>query len=204
MRSQNERKSIGSTSDYRELQILTEVEKSPDVSQRELASRIGLALGLTNVLLRNLVHKGYIKIARASWKRRLYSLTPEGFSHRLGLMAKYVRRFLSHYRTVRSMLREQLKPFDFNSESKIAIIGTGEFAELVFLALREVGIEEFDFYDELPASGKRFLGTPVHDTTKLHPGDYDRLVIASLGDTQSSREALIGRGVPEEAVVTFF
>ena len=72
MRSQNERKSIGSTSDYRELQILTEVEKSSDVSQRELASRIGLALGLTNVLLRNLVQKGYIKIARASWKRRLY------------------------------------------------------------------------------------------------------------------------------------
>ncbi len=50
----------------------------------------------------------------------------------------------------------------------------------MFLAIREVGIEEFDFYDELPASGNRFLGTPVHDTTKLHPGDYDRLVIASL------------------------
>ena len=105
MRSRSEQQDPMEPTTYRELKLLSEVESDPDTTQRQLSQRVGIALGLTNTLLRNLSKKGYLRVAQASWKRRIYTLTPEGFSHRVSLMVAYVHRFLDHYRTVRQTLR---------------------------------------------------------------------------------------------------
>ena len=82
MRSQNERRNLLQPSNYRELQLLSEIETDPEVTQRQLSTRMGIALGLTNVLLRNLAQKGYVRATQAGWKRWIYALTPDGFSHK--------------------------------------------------------------------------------------------------------------------------
>ena len=184
--------------------MLSEVDGTPDVTQRQLSSRVGIALGLTNVLLKTLVSRGYVKVSEASWKRRLYTLTPEGFSHRLRLMTSYVHSFLDHYQNVRQTLRDQLEPLALNSESRIAICRTGQFAELVFLGLKELGIEEIDFYDEtLPVSG-RFLGAPVKNIHQIQSSQYDRIVIASMGLSDSLKKTLVDQGCDPEQLVIFF
>ena len=38
---------------YRELRLLEEVDSTPEVSQRHLARRLGIALGVANLLMRN-------------------------------------------------------------------------------------------------------------------------------------------------------
>ena len=73
------RPDLGSHSD-KELQVLTEVESTSDITQRQLSQRAGIALGITNTLLRSLIKKGYIRAHKASWKRWAYALTPEGAS----------------------------------------------------------------------------------------------------------------------------
>jgi DNA-binding MarR family transcriptional regulator len=123
-------------SDYRELRMLSEVHSTPGTTQRDLSRQIGIALGLTNVLLRNLVEKGYVRITQASWKRWMYALTPSGFSRKIQLTVAYVHRVLDHYQEVRQTLREELQTVHLNEESRVAIFGTGEFAELVYLGLR--------------------------------------------------------------------
>ena len=150
-------------STFRELQILSEVDSAPDATQRQLSQKVGIALGLTNALLRNLTKKGYIRVSKASWKRRLYTLTPEGFSHRIRLTVAYIHRFLDHYQKVRRTLREQLEPLVLHEESQVAIYGTEEFAELVYLGLRELGIEEIDVFASEVQAGHRFLGIPGRD-----------------------------------------
>ena len=77
---------------FRELQLLTEIDETPVLTQRQLSLKMGIALGLTNVMLRSLVHKGYLRVSRASWKRRLYNLTPDGLAHKLRLTSAYARR----------------------------------------------------------------------------------------------------------------
>jgi DNA-binding MarR family transcriptional regulator len=191
-------------SSYRELQLLSEVDSDPNVTQRQLSRRIGIALGLTNVMLRNLVQKGYIRVAQATWKRRLYTLTPDGFLHRVRLVASYIHRVLDHYQNVRQILRQQLEPLALNEESRVAIFGTGEFAELVYLGLRENGIEEIDIYAPGSLVGRRFLGLPVLDVAKLRAGDYDRVVVALLGESEAARLQLGEYGVAPEKMVTFF
>jgi hypothetical protein len=97
-----------------------------------------------------------------------------------------------------------LEPLALNRESRIAVYGTGEFAELVYLGLRELGIEEIDFFDSKKSDRHRFLGMPVLDVATLQTEHYDRVVVASLGTSDALHEYLRERGATPEQVVTFF
>ena len=204
MSSLNEHQDSNEVSTARELRLLTEVEETPDITQRELSKRVGIALGLTNILLRNLAHKGYLRVAQATWKRRLYTLTPEGFSHRVRLMATYIHQVLDHYQSVRQTLREQLAPLALNEESRVAIYGTSEFAELIYLGLKELSIEEIDVYDSESIPERRFLGMPVRDVSVLQSKSYDRVVIGYLKPSSSTISELQEKGVSSEQIVKFF
>jgi DNA-binding MarR family transcriptional regulator len=184
MRSKCEQPDWSESTNDRDLRVLTEVEADPTISQRELSSRLGIALGLTNMLVRNLVKKGYVRASQAGWKRKLYALTPEGFSLKIRLTTSYIRRFLDHYQRVRQTLREQLAPLALHRESRVAIWGTGEFAELIFLGLRELGIEEIEVFGPTTESNERFLGMPVQGVAGLQIEQYDRVLIATENGSQ--------------------
>lgn len=204
MRSPHEHQDSLEPPNYRELQVLTEVEANPELSQRELSSRVGIALGLVNVMVRNLAQKGYIRVSNANWKRRLYALTPDGFSHKIRLTVSYIHRVLDHYQNVRQTLREQFVPMALNEESRVAIYGTGEFAELVYLGLREIGIEEINIFAAVDTPGTRFLGIPVRDISTLQPEDYDRIMVAYLNPPEKVCAGLQERGATLDQLMTFF
>lgn len=201
MRSKNERQESNS---HRELQILAEVEESPEVTQRGLSQKTGVALGLTNVMLRNLIQKGYVRASQAGWKRWLYTLTPEGITHKLRLTVTYVNRVLDDYRSVRQTLREQLEPLRLHEESRIAIYGTGEFAELVYLGLKEIGIEEIEIFGSDVPDGQKFLGIPVRDLSSLGDEQFDRILVAYLGKEDSILSKLGSAVVDSSKLVAFF
>lgn len=204
MRSGNEHIDPVQPPDYRELQLLSEIEANPEVTQRQLSSKLGIALGLTNVMLRSLAQKGYLRATQASWKRWIYALTPDGFSQKFRLTVAYVNRVLDHYRSVRQTLREQLKPMALHEESRVAIYGTGEFAELVYLGLKELKIEEIDFFGPKGPDPHGFLGMPVRALSALQPEQYDRVIIAALTGWEATVEELRERGATPEKLVTFF
>jgi len=189
---------------YRELRLLSEVERRPEASQRELGRRLGIALGMTNLLLHNLAQKGYVRITRAGWRRWLYALTPAGFSRKIHLTVAYVHRFLDHYQKVRQTLREELELLPLNAESRVAIYGTGELAELVYLSLKELGIDEIDIFAPGSLAGTRFLGMPVREVATFQPEQYDRMVVAFLDKVDGGSAELLALGVAPEKLVTFF
>ena len=204
MRSSSEHEQLTDPATYRDLQLISEVESNPEITQRELSRKAGIALGLTNVLLRNLAQKGYLRISRAGWKRWLYTLTPEGFSHKVRLTVTYIYRVLDHYQKVRQTLRAELEPLALTAESRVALYGTSEFAELVYLGLRELGIEEIEIFGAGSESGGRFLGMPVQDVAKLQPESYDRIVVAFMGDSEAALGELQGLDESSPKLVTFF
>ena len=204
MRSRDELKDPPQTTDFRELGLLSEIEVDPEVTQRGLASRAGMALGLTNLLLKNLTEKGYIRISRAGWKRWLYTLTPAGITRKVQLTIDYIQRVLGQYSAVREIIRQEMETQVLNKESRIAVYGTGEFAEIVYLSLREIGIDEVDFYIPTPAQGYKFLGMPVLDTKMLNAKDYDKVVVAVLNNSKTIKKELLEISIPPEMLVTFF
>lgn len=197
---------------YGEMRVLSELERTPEVSQRGLARRVGVSLTLTNRLLHNLAQKGYVRITRATWRGWIYTVTPAGFSRKVQLTVSYVHRFLGHYQRIRQTLQEELEPLGLNPESRVAICGpvlnkgdgTRELAELAYLGLKELGIEEVDVFTPDNPQGGRFLGLRVCDVGMMRPEEYDRIILVFLKDAQAECSALRDRGVAPDKVVTLF
>ena len=186
---------------YRELRLLEEVDSTPELSQRHLARSLGIALGVANLLVRNLVKKGYIRTTRVGWKRWAYVLTPAGMSRKVQLTLGYIERFHDHYRRVRQLLREDLGAHTIGPNSRIAIYGATELAEMMFLVLREMGVTKIDVFVR-QGTGGAFLGMPVQSLSALMPEQYLKVAVALSGDPATPCQELYDLGVSPSQVIT--
>src|ERR1700687_3005410 len=94
----------------RELTVLEAVAGDQHITQRNLAVRLGIALGLTNIYLKRLIRKGYIKCINVQSNRLLYLITPQGIAEKTRLTYEFMEYSLHLYRDVRRHLSEVLKP----------------------------------------------------------------------------------------------
>src|SRR4029453_7623339 len=131
---------------HRDLKLLEAVEADSRVTQRSLASRLGIALGLTNIYLRRLVRKGYIKCVNVQSNRISYLITPRGIAEKARLTYQFMDYSLHLYREVRQHLRDTRQGCAASGRH-VAISGRGEAAELASLSLKEFGLEPVAIFD---------------------------------------------------------
>jgi EPS-associated MarR family transcriptional regulator len=83
---------------YRLLKYLAD---HPDVTQRQLASEVGISLGKANYCLRALMEKGLLKVRNFGNSRRktayVYVLTPKGIEEKVNITYAFLRRKISEY-----------------------------------------------------------------------------------------------------------
>ncbi len=72
------------------LEILDTIDAKSDSTQRHIAQRTGVALGLANSYLKRCIRKGLIKIQQAPANRYLYYLTPKGLAEKSRLTREYL------------------------------------------------------------------------------------------------------------------
>ena len=92
-----------------EFEILRQIDKRSDVTQRKLAKDLGVSLGKLNYCLNELKKKGLIKINNfRNNKNKLgyvYILTPRGISEKTKLTINFMKRKMKEY----DELKEELK-----------------------------------------------------------------------------------------------
>jgi DNA-binding MarR family transcriptional regulator len=188
----------------RDLQILTAIGEGAPLTQRVLAKRLGVALGLANLYLKRLGHKGLIKIGEfpakpATRKRLRYLLTPKGFATKTRLTFEYVSRSVELYRLARQTLRGALADLPRDGKG-VALYGDGEAAELAYLTLKELGLEPVGVFAH-EARGA-FLGMPVRATSELATLPVDRIVVATFDKPKLHVPGLLALGIPADKLVT--
>jgi DNA-binding MarR family transcriptional regulator len=182
------------TESRRDLQLLEALEQESTITQRTLATRLGIALGLTNLYLKRLVRKGYVKCVTVSPNRLVYSLTPRGVARKARLTYEFMKYSLDLYRDVRQHLRRSLAGA-VARQNRVAIYGTGDTAELVFLLLRDMGLELTAVFG--PDGNGQFLGLPVQPISEHSPDLYDVLIVAVLERPAGTAKLLRQSGVPD-------
>ena len=183
----------------RDLLLLSELDRDGGATQRTLAIKLGVALGLTNLYLKRLARKGYIKIMTIPRNRIRYLLTPQGFTEKSRLTYLYMQYSLSYYRDMRTRLKEMMSTFDGSHGQRVVIYGTTELAELAYLSLREMNIDCVGFIDG--SSRESFLSCPVSSPEKLSRWQFDRVLIADIEHAAACEEQLVESGVPREKVL---
>ena len=184
---------------HRELKVLEAISENERTSQRSLAAQLGIALGLTNLYLKRLVRKGYIKCVTIPSNRVLYLITPKGIAEKTRLTYEYMEYSLVLYKQVRTHLRSVLQEVAASGHKRVAIYGTGEAAELAYLSIKEASLDLAAVFDgdAPPAS---FLGMPVRSLRGLDPGEYDVMVVAVLDSPKEALARVRDAGVPAERV----
>jgi DNA-binding MarR family transcriptional regulator len=189
----------------RELEILTAIEEGVPLTQRALAQRLGVALGLTNLYLKRLAGKGFIKIREFpikpyAGKRLRYVLTPKGVGEKARLTYEYMGHSLNLFRRTRDNLREAMSHLGDNGMKRIALCGVGEAAELAYLTLKEFGLEPVGVF--AGEGGGQFLGLPIRPVSELPTADVDGIVIATFDKPDQHLAALGRMGIPAQKLLT--
>jgi DNA-binding MarR family transcriptional regulator len=189
----------------RALEILTAIGEGRPVTQRALAERLGVALGLANLYVKRLAKKGCIKVLDfprkpAARKRLQYLLTAKGIAEKSRLTYEHAAYAIKLFRRTRETLRESLAGLRDDGVKRIALYGTGEAAELAYLTLRELGIEPVGVYAR-DARGA-FLGFPVRPAAELTAEDIDGVVIATFEPPAPFVAELRTLGVVADKIIT--
>ena len=95
------------------LHLIREIESTPEINQRILSSKLGISLGKTNYLLKELIKKGFIKVKNFSnspskLKKIKYILTKNGLEHRIRLTYHFLIRKEAEFNRIKNEW-EQLK-----------------------------------------------------------------------------------------------
>jgi DNA-binding MarR family transcriptional regulator len=184
----------------RDLLLLSELDRDGGATQRTLSGKLGVALGLTNLYLKRLTRKGYIKTATLQRNRIRYLLTPLGFAEKSRLTYQYMQHSLSYYRDMRERLKDMLSSLECKKGQRVAICGTGEMAELAYLALREMNIDCVGFIDGNVRD--TFLSCPVSAPDQVAGWQVDRVLIADLEGAATYEEQLVRSGIPREKLLS--
>ena len=102
---------IGARDELR-LRVLRALEANPELSQRQLAAKLGVSLGGVNYALKALIERGFVKAENfrksGSKVAYLYLLTPKGVVEKTSLAAAFLGRKLAEYEVLRQEI-EALK-----------------------------------------------------------------------------------------------
>ncbi len=122
------------------LDLMRAVEEECVVSQRNLAHRLGVALGLTNLLVKRFVKKGFLKVKDAPARRFAYYLTPKGFQEKSSLTAEYLSDSLNFFRIVRVQYADGFTYCANRGWKNIALYGTSDLTDIAILAAQEIDV----------------------------------------------------------------
>jgi DNA-binding MarR family transcriptional regulator len=180
------------------LGILETIDSQSDVTQRHLASSLGVALGLANSYLKRCVRKGLIKIEQAPANRYLYYLTPSGFAEKSRLTAEYLSTSFDFYRRASTSCTRVFQKCLSNNYHQILLCGISELAEIASLRARDLNIQIAGIVD-IHTDKHEYIGLPVWRSLDQIMR-YDACVFTSLQHTDELL-ALLRRTVPKERIL---
>jgi EPS-associated MarR family transcriptional regulator len=97
--------------------VMDLIEKNPDITQRQLASKLGISLGSMHYCLKALAHKGWVKAGKFKHNPNksvyLYLLTPSGVIEKSKLMKAFLARKIKEFDALKNEIEVLQQKTDF-------------------------------------------------------------------------------------------
>lgn len=169
------------TADEISRRLLEELSKESGITQRALAGRIGIALGLVNAYIKRLYKKGYIKVKNLPKNRIKYLITPKGFTEKARLTYSYMHRSINYFKEARQKIEQTYALMLASDVKDILLWGDGEIAELCSISTRGLPLK---IVGVVANSGieNEFFGHHVYSIDDVKDINYDAVLITSIED----------------------
>lgn len=191
--------------------VLRVLASGQRVTQRSLSAELGVALGLTNLLIRRLVGKGYVKMSKMDTRHVRYLMTPAGWEALAHATRQSLENTVHLYTETREHIRSSLAAISerCNSmkggEKRVVFYGAGDVAEIAYVSLQTTDLTLIGMIDDTRTG--RFFHLTISPADQLSPETlgplpYDHLIVTSLRHADAIRAKLSDRGIPPERVFT--
>lgn len=97
--------------------VLRMLQDNPDMTQREIAEKLGISTSGLNYCLKALIEKGLIKVQNFSQSKNkfgyIYVLTPQGLAEKAQLTGRFLKRKMQEY----DALKVEIEALKFEGQS---------------------------------------------------------------------------------------
>ncbi|MGA8262225.1 MAG: winged helix-turn-helix transcriptional regulator [Arenicellales bacterium] len=181
------------------LELLDAIAQRSDVSQRHLAAKLGIALGLTNSYLKRCAKKGLVKIKEVPANRYLYYLTPKGFAEKSRLTARFLSTSLRFYRQAAESCSELFGICESKGWRQVVLCGASDLAEIAYMRSAGHQIRVLGVYDP-SFDGDDLVSLPVWGDWARAPA-ADAYLITGLDDPLTMYAAVAAHAGDGERVL---
>ena len=108
----------------KEISLLEVLRAHPDAGQRDMAEAIGMSLGMTNLLLKDLSAKGWMLMRKLSPRKVQYILTPEGMKELSRRSYRYLKKSIRNVADCRAQLEALVLEAKGTGASGLHLIGS--------------------------------------------------------------------------------
>ena len=188
--------------------LLSAIESGANVSQRSLARKLGIAVGLTNLIIRRVVRRGWVRMVHVRPNRVSYLLTPAGIAEKARMSRDSLQYSVRFYSEVRrrvgarfaTLSREWPGP-TAGAEKRIVFFGTGEVAEIGYVCLQETDLTLIGAIDDQGRS--RFFDVPLRSPEWLRDTAgtaFEHVVVMAFEGVDGIAEQLSELGIPADRI----
>ena len=193
---------------YKEYMILDLIEKNKDITQRELATHLGVAVSMVNLLLDRIEKEGFIKRKKYTSKTVEYILTKKGIERRKLLNIWYLKSSQDIYMSAKDNILVFIHQIILKRYKKILLYGSGEVAEILIRVLNEehsIPLEVLAVIDDNTSRiNQVLLQVPIISKELIREYEHDGILISSYTHQSKIKENLLSIGYQKDNIINFF
>jgi DNA-binding MarR family transcriptional regulator len=180
----------------KQIDMLIELKNNPSTNQRSLSQKLNISLGLTNEILQNLIHRGWVKASKLKGRKWLYLITPAGISKATQFAFQRFQETQKYFWDAENIIINLLDSLHQKGKKNLIILGKNQYTKLIILASTDVPIELTMIISE-KQSQKNFLGHKVVSIDEFIkkinqvPKEYQNNIIISVD--QELKESLLSK-----------
>jgi len=180
-----------------ELEILKHVEQSPRLNNRMAANKLGASVKLAHATLKKMVAKGLLHVKKEHARRWDYFLTPRGIAEKARLTYEFLDFSMQFYREARRRSAQLCRDLAEHGCKRVAFLGAGEMAEIVYLGVVEWGLDLVEVFDQ-QKNGEKFMGKPVRPWSQVTSANCEKLVICLYDKSHPMTANFLPEGVKRD------
>jgi len=193
---------------YKEFMILDMVEKNPKITQREIATYLGVAVSMINDHLEEFEKIGLIKKKKYSTKTVEYLITKKGTEKKKVLNIGYLNSTKDLYFQAKENFEKFLAQVKDKGFNNILLYGAGEVAEMLLHTIMTSKTNEVHVLavidDDLNKIGSKIGNYVIIPKESIRDFDHDGILISTYTRKDEIKSKLLSIDYPIENIIEFF
>ena len=137
--------------DLATLQVISEtLKEAPHASQRTLAKKVNMSLGMMNAILGRFVERGWIMLTNVNGRKLAYAVTPDGLTELANRGKKFALRTFKLANVYSDTFCKKFMEAKASGKTKVVLYGDSYIKFIIKYACNEVGL----VFEEKEATAK--------------------------------------------------